>query len=93
MESDNSVQVRQLQDRMVIRLDPGEYFFVVFVLVVASIGMACLGWCGFPNLHGGPFCKYAQFATGGFAALLSYILIRYLRGMPRIDMPKGSGEI
>lgn len=93
MGSDNSLQVRRLEDRMVIRLDPGEYFFVVFILVVGGGGLSFLAWYGFPNPHGGLFYTYAKYATGIFAVLLWYILIRYLRGMPRIEVPKGAGEV
>ena len=89
MGSGNSLQVRRLEDRVIIRLDPGEYFFVIFILVVAGGGLPFLAWYGFPNPHGGLFYRYAQYATGAFAVLLWYILIRYLRGMPRIEVPKG----
>ncbi len=61
--------------------------------MVGGGGLSFLAWYGFPNPHGGLFYTYAKYATGIFAVLLWYILIRYLRGMPRIEVPKGAGEV
>ena len=91
--SANTLQVQRLDDRLVIRLDLGQYFFVIFILVAAGGGLPFIAMYGLSKPHGGWFFEYIRYAVWAFSALLWYILFRYLRGMPRIEVPKGSGEI
>lgn len=89
----NTVQLRSLEDRVIIRLVPVQYFLMIFVLMAFGGLLVLIALRGFPDRRGGWVYHGMQYGCWAFAAVLACVLIRYLRGMPRIEIPRGSGEM